>query len=367
MIRVAIVGLGEVTRNVHLPAYSQLKHLVKVVACCDLDRAARDWARDKGCVPRVFDEISDMLEKTRPDVVSVCTPPALHREHTIAALGYGCHVFCEKPLADDLVQTDEIILASKQAQRHVVVNTQYPYMKIHAAAKRLIGSAEFGRLLYLHVWHFRHPFNDVRWRVPLRRRLCTDMGVHIFELMRFFFDDDPVRICAHMPDPVKANRDLINVVSVEFADGRGASMVLNRISQGQERFLVLRLNGESASIETTMESRCRIQAGLYPGGRRPWLALDLFEGGSAVLEKGIRSKRIATEGLNPWVSGTTRHFANFVQDIQSGSEPHCTAKHHRRTLALVFAAYDSAEAGRSIELAPYYLATSQGQRTGNGT
>ena len=46
-----------------------------------------------------------------------------------------------------------------------------------------------------------------------------------------------------------------------------------------------------------MESRCRIQAGLYPGGRRPWLALDVFEGGSAVLEKGIRSKRIAAEGL----------------------------------------------------------------------
>jgi predicted dehydrogenase len=166
---------------------------------------------------------------------------------------------------------------------------------------------------------------------------------------------------------VKANRDLINVVSVEFADGRGASMVLNRISQGQERFLVIRLNGESASIETTMESRCLIHAGLYPGERRPWLALDWYQGGSAALEKGIRSKRIATEGLNPWVSGTTRHFANFVQDIQNGSEPHCTAKHHRRTLALVFAAYDSAEARRSIELSPYYLATPQDQRAGIGT
>jgi len=359
MIRVAIVGVGEVTRNVHLPAYSHLQHLVKVVACCDRDPAAREWARDKGRVPMVFDEISDMLEKTRPDVVSVCTPPALHREHTIAALSYGCHVFCEKPLADDLVQTDEIILASEQAQRHVVVNTQYPYMKIYDAAKRLIGSAEFGRLLYLHVWQFRQAFNDVGWRVPLRRRQLTDMGVHIFELMRFFFDEDPVRICAHMPDPVKTNRDVVNVVSVEFCDGRGASMILNRIHQGLERYLVIRLNGEVASIETTMESRCRIQAGLYPGRKRPWLALDRFDGGSTVLEKGIRSKRIATEGQNPWVSGTTRHFANFVDAILGGSEPQCTARHHRRTLALVFAAYDSADARASIELAPYYLAPLQ--------
>jgi predicted dehydrogenase len=363
MIRVAIVGLGEVARNVHLPAYSRLKHLVEVVACCDPDPAPRQWARDKGHVLLVFDKISDMLEKTRPDIVSVCTPPALHSEHTLAALDHGCHVFCEKPLADDLMQVDEIVRASEQAQRHVVVNTQYPYMKIHAAAKRLVGSAEFGRLLYLHVWHSRNPFKDVGWRVPLSRRLCSDMGVHIFELMRFFFDADPVRICAHMPDPVKANRDVINVISAEFADGRGASMVLNRISQGPERFLVIRLNGESASIETTMESRCRLQVGLYPGTRRPWLALDRFEGGSATLEKGVQSKRIATEGLNPWVSGTMRLFADFVRSIQSGSEPHSTAKHHRKTLALVFAAYDSAAARESIELASY-LASPQGPGAG---
>jgi D-apiose dehydrogenase len=367
MIRVAIVGIGEAARNIHLPAYSRLKHLVEVVAACDPDRAAQQWARNDGRVPRVFDEISDMLEKTRPDVVSVCTPPAFHCEHAIAALGFGCHVFCEKPLADDLEQADQVILASQQAQRHVVINTQYPYMKIHAAAKRLIGSPEFGRLHYLHACHFRRPVTDVGWRVPLRRRLCSDMGVHVFELMRFFFEDDPVRICAHILDPVKANWDLINVISVEFADGRGASMVLNQISPGQERFLVLRLNGDSASIETTMESRCTIQAGLDPDDGHPWVALNRYRGGSAALEKGNRSKRIATEGLNPWVSGTARHFANFVEDIQSGSEPHCTAKHHRNSLALVLAAYDSAQAGRSIELAPYYLATPQAQPAGQGT
>lgn len=365
MIRVAIVGLGEVARNVHLPAYSHLKHLVKVVAACDPDRAARAWALGEGRVPVAFQEVSEMLEKTKPDIVSVCTPPAFHLEHTIAALRCGCHVFCEKPLADDLAQTDQIILASQQAQRHVVVNTQYPYMKIHAAVKPLIESPEFGRLLYMHACHFRRPLADVGWRVPLRRRVCSDIGVHVFELMRFFFNDDPVRISAHILDPVKANRDLISVVSVDFAEGRGASMLLNRTSQGQERFLVIRLNGESASVETTMEGKCRIQAGLRPGERRPWLALDWFQGGSAVLEKGDRSKRIATEDLNPWVSGTMRHFANFLQSIENGSEPQCTAKHHRITLALVLAAYDSAEAGRSLELAPYYFGASEMQRRGS--
>ncbi len=237
MIRLAIVGLGAVVRNIHLPAYSQFKHNVTVVGGCDRDPAARDWVRNSGGISNVFDDLLPMIEKTKPHVVSVCTPPVLHREHALVALGCGCHVFCEKPIAEDLAQADEMIRAAERAGRWLVVNTQYPFMRIHAEAKRLIGSRAFGRLLYLHALQFLPHLPGQSWQAGSRRRVCSEMGVHVFELMRFFFEDDPVRICAHMPDPARLDADAVTAACLEFADGRAASMLLNRISRGRRDFL----------------------------------------------------------------------------------------------------------------------------------
>ncbi len=108
-----------------------------------------------------------------------------------------------------------------------------------------------------------------------------------------------------------------------------------------------------------MTTKSRVQVGLYPGEHRPFLKFDFIKGGSAELQQNDRSRLLATEGLNPFVSGTARHFAEFIGALRDGSEPRCTAKHHRKTLALVLAAYDSAAARRSIELGPYFCAPAE--------
>jgi len=235
MISLGMIGLGAVVRNIHLPAYSQLSGRVRVVAGCDPDPAARAYAREKGRLPAIFEDPREMLEKTRPDVVAVCTPPRFHRDHVLLALEHGCHVFCEKPLAEDLAQADDMIQAADGAARLVVINNQFPYMDIHLAAKKRLGSPEFGRLLYLHAWHTMRPTHatEAGWRGELSRRLCFEFGVHVFELVRFFLEMNPVRLVAHMPNPGGAGKgDLINAIALEFADGRGASMVCDGLSGG---------------------------------------------------------------------------------------------------------------------------------------
>src|SRR5260370_6765015 len=189
MIRVAIIGLGAVTRNIHLPAYAQLGRKVSVVAGCDPDSAGRSFLRSKYQFAQTYDNPDQMIAETKPDLVSICTPPFLHHEQTLLALSHGCHVFCEKPMAESLDQADEIIEAAERANRLVVINNQFPYMKIHLAAKKKIGSPEFGRLLFLHARQTFRPTEttEAAWRGEMPRRLCFEFGVHVFELIRFFF------------------------------------------------------------------------------------------------------------------------------------------------------------------------------------
>ncbi len=356
MIRVALIGLGAASRNLHLPAYARLRDQVSVAAGCDPDTAARKLVGEEWRLPEVYDNPQEMIERTRPDVVSVCTPPSLHRQHCLLALDHGCHVFCEKPLAEDLRQADDIIHASRRTGRMVVVNNQFPYMNVYQASKKLIGSPDFGRLLYLHAWQTFRPtdLTEAGWRGALERRLCFEFGIHVFELIRFFFEDTPTKILSHMPRPkpeIKA--DLINVISVEFSDGRAASVVLNRLSKGPERYLDLRLDGEFASIHTSIGGQVRFEAGIHTRDRRPFLGFRFVKGAKAVLQRGDRSKLIAKDGSNPFASATAHHFRNFLRALQQGDTPPGSAADNRNTLALVMAAYDSARLDKAIEVRPY--------------
>ena len=357
MIRIAIVGLGAVTRNIHLPAYAQLKDRVSVVGACDPDSAARAYLREKSPLTEVYESAREMIEKTEPDIVAICTPPAFHKEQTLMALDYGCQVFCEKPLAENLEQADEIIEASEKANRFVVVNNQFPYMNIHTAAKKLIGTPEFGQLLFLNAWQtFRPTENtEAEWRGKLERRVCFEFGIHVFELIRFFFEDTPVKVMAHMPNPLGIMKsDVINIISVEFSDGRAASIVLDRLSKGPERYLDMRLDGEFASIQTSIGGRVAFKAGLHTREKRPFVALDFVSGGKAVLQNGNREKLIARDPINPFASSTAVHLGNFIDAIHNGGKPPCTASDNRDTLALAFAAYESAESGQAVDMSRYH-------------
>ncbi len=356
MIRVAIIGLGAATHNIHLPAYSELRNTVTVVSGCDIDSDARTYAKRKWHLPEVYDNPQEMIEKTRPDIVSICTPPSLHHEQCLMALDYDCHVFCEKPLAESLSQADEIVQASDRARRFVVVNSEFPYMNIHTSSKRLIGSPEFGRLLFLHAWQTFHPTHSTEagWRERMQRRISFDFGVHVFELVKFFFEDNPVRIFCHMPSPKpETNHEVVNIISLEFADGRAASIVLDRLSKGPESYLEMRLDGEFASIHTSIGGEVRFEIGMHTHERRPFIGFNLVKGGKAVLQNGNRSKIIAKDGINPFASATAVHFRNFIEAIQRGDEPPAIARDNRNTLALAFAACDSAESGRVIEVDSY--------------
>ena len=338
-----------------MPAYSQLENRVRVVAGCDSNPAARDSAREKWGLA-VFENPRQMIESVRPDIVAICTPPWLHREQALLALAHGCHVFCEKPLADDLTQADDIIHASEEAGRLVVVNNQFPYMKIHLAARQQIGTPQFGRLLYLHAWHTMRTdeVTEAGWRGELARRLCFEFGIHIFELVRFFFEGTPTRILAHMPNPGgRARCDTVNVIAMEFADGRGASIVLDRASRGPEHYLDMRLDGESAIVHTAIGGRVRLTAGIYTRERRPFLDFTFVKGGRAELQCESRSKLIARDGLNPFADATAYHFAAFLDAIRDGTTPRGNVRDNRNTLAMVMAAYDSAASGRWVDMNQY--------------
>ena len=140
--KIAITGLGAAAKQIHLAAYANLANL-EVVGGQD------PLMREGGFAFPPFSSIDELLEKTSPDILAAVTPTAHHYEITRKGLLAGCHVFCEKPFMASMEQANEITALSREKKRWVVVNNQYRFMNIHSSAKKVIGTPEFGNLLFI--------------------------------------------------------------------------------------------------------------------------------------------------------------------------------------------------------------------------
>jgi predicted dehydrogenase len=143
-LKAAIVGAGLIAGKKHIPAFMKHKGKVELAALCDLNQAgARKLAAQFG-VPRVYADISEMIEKENPDLVDICTPPQTHVKLAIEAMKRGCHVLIEKPMALTVEECDRIVDASREYGAKVCVGHSdlfyYPFME----ARELVANGTIG-------------------------------------------------------------------------------------------------------------------------------------------------------------------------------------------------------------------------------
>ena len=343
---IAIAGLGAAARQIHLPAYAKLPNL-KVVGGFD------PVAADVGFPFPLYRSVGEMLEKTRPDILAVAAPTAHHHELVRSGLEAGCHVLCEKPFMNSLKEADDIVALSRKLGRWVVVNNQYRFMNIHQAARRAIGTAEFGELLFVSVnqTFFTSEATESGWRGADKQRTCKEFGIHALDLCRFFFGEDPISIDARMPKGAHPDSpDYLNLIQLEFSGDRVAHILLDRLSRGPHRYLDMRLDGSAGIVQTSLGGKLEANMGLRTRTKKPFFELDFSLGGHARLYHGERFRKIAADPLDLFAHATSQLMRQFLSAIDEGTAPSCHAEDNRRTLALVFAAYESAEKNMPIKM-----------------
>ena len=118
--RIAIIGLGGMGNNHALAVQAEDNCQLVGGAEIDIERA-RSWKERFG-VNAVFDSYEQMLDQLEPDILINATQSSLHCAPTLAAARRGIHVFCEKPMARDLVQADEMIQVCDQHKVKLAIN-----------------------------------------------------------------------------------------------------------------------------------------------------------------------------------------------------------------------------------------------------
>src|SRR5262245_21843461 len=110
-VTVGIIGLG--FGRAHIAGFQAAGCAVTAVCQRDME-TARQVAGRYG-VPMVFDRWEQLLERARPDIVAIATPPSLHLPIATAAFAAGAHVLCEKPLSMDAAEGRAMLTAAAGA------------------------------------------------------------------------------------------------------------------------------------------------------------------------------------------------------------------------------------------------------------
>ena len=186
MIKVGVIGTGGIS-GVHLGGYSRNPN-AEIYALCDINEKNLAKRAEEYKVSRTFTDYREMLALKELDAVSVCTWNSAHAECAIAALRAGKHVLCEKPMALNTAQAQEMEKAAKESGKLLMIGFVRRFGNDCAVLKDFIDSGSFGEIYYAKAQYLRRKGCPGGWFGDKSRSgggPLIDLGVHVIDLCRY--------------------------------------------------------------------------------------------------------------------------------------------------------------------------------------
>ena len=220
-LRVLVAGCGNMGAS-HARAYHKMPEF-EIAGLVSRGPASREaLSRELGGLPE-FSDYYDALKATRPDVVSINTYPETHGAYARAAIEAGCHVFCEKPLAESVEEAQSIVDAAKAGGRKLVIGY---ILRVHPAWVRFIEIARtLGTPLVMRMnLNQQSHGKNWTWHRNLMDSMSpiVDCGVHYVDVMCQMTRSRPVRVSgigARLTDELKPGMYNYGHLQVTFEDG----------------------------------------------------------------------------------------------------------------------------------------------------
>ncbi|MBL8058476.1 MAG: Gfo/Idh/MocA family oxidoreductase [Anaerolineales bacterium] len=262
--RTALIGTSWWAVGAHLPGL-QSRPDVELAALAGRDPARLAEVAGRFHVPRTFTDYSRLLAEVQPEVVVIATPNHLHAPMTLAALEAGAHVICEKPLALEAAEAEQMLARAEALGRRHLTFFSYRGMPAPRYLKTLIAGGYLGRLHHVQAQYLHASWLDARRPASWKTRLAEggsgvlgDLGAHVFDLLQWWFG--PATRAAgslqtFVPErpgadgrPVRVETDDAAAGLLEFAGGGQATFQLSRVAPGRRNYQRLEMYGSGGVL-----------------------------------------------------------------------------------------------------------------------
>lgn len=189
-LRWGLIGAGDIA-NKSVADAIQADPNSDLIAVCRRDEGRLAEFADKFSIPRRYASATDLISDPDVDAVYIATPVDCHCPQTIAAAHAGKHVLCEKPMAMEPDECEQMIQACEEANVQLAVAYYRRFYPVLARIRTWIQDGRIGRILSIGcVTGNPNRFPSDDWRVVQNRGgggPLMDIGSHRLDLLLSLF------------------------------------------------------------------------------------------------------------------------------------------------------------------------------------
>jgi predicted dehydrogenase len=224
MIRFGIAGFGLHAVRRLMPGFS-LSNKCRVTALSRRDLAVAKRSAAEYNIPLAFDSVEELCHSSEVDAVLVTTPNSAHLHDVLAAVKAGKHVLCEKPMAINADECQQMVEAARKEKVLLGIAHVFRFDESVNKIRNLIASGSIGRPVFA-----RSEFSFLAGPTHPRKWLYDaavagggpifDIGVHCIDTLRFILQDEIVRVSAIAArDPQSGTVESAASLTLEFSRG----------------------------------------------------------------------------------------------------------------------------------------------------
>jgi predicted dehydrogenase len=284
---------------------------------------------------------AELLARPDVDAVLIATPHADHRDQVIQAAEHGKHVLVEKPMATTLADCDAMLEACRRAGVRLEVIQTLRFRGTPARAKQLIDEGRIGAVRMIRGQSLVRDYAIAAgaWpALPEHGGAFLDMGVHNFDIMRFWSGSEARRIFAHITTYGDSGYPWLSaMVQIVFANGVVAQQWTSHetpaqsLTDSQHRYVVV---GATGALEIDGYGKLLLST---PDRTEVIWEQPTFDFVNRPLDP-IRLEAFYTQ------------TQAFVDDVLDGRAPAVSGAEGRAAVEIVEAAQRSSQSGQAIEL-----------------
>jgi D-xylose 1-dehydrogenase (NADP+, D-xylono-1,5-lactone-forming) len=208
-----ILGPGFIATRAIIPAIQEVSNSRILAVASSNKQRAREVALRFG-IERSYSAYQALLDDPDIDVVYIALPNHLHHKWTIRAAAAGKHVLCEKPLALNAAECNEMIAACEQANVLLMEAVMYRFHPRMLYMKQMLMARELGDVRFLHTafsFNFNAPDNYRAFK-QFGGGALLDVGSYCVNAARWLIGSEPLTsqvVCSNNQDSIDLSTSAI--------------------------------------------------------------------------------------------------------------------------------------------------------------
>ena len=349
-VKIAMIGAGNIA-NAHLASYAKVEN-AEIYAACDINEERLNETCDKYGITRRYTDLDAMLaELPELDAADVCVWNVNHAPCAIKALNAGLHVLCEKPMAYNAQEAEQMQEAAKKNNKLLMIGFVLRFSDEAKIAMDFIEKDYLGDIYYAKAQYVRRHGNPGGWfanKALSGGGPVIDLGVHVIDLTRYLMGGPkPVSVYAATSERLGNRAFLKNSVGWRPKDSSDDDVCT---VEDFGTALIRYDNGAVTLLETSYDINgqdigCKQLFGTMGG-------MDLSKGVKiyGTYNDYIADIEVNTNNLKDSSDMFVNEMAHFVDCVQNGTPCRATAEDGIIVMKILDAIYESAKTGHEVLL-----------------